>query len=104
MDEQKFLFVDTKEDSVEFLQWLTLISTSNAITCTEPLRSLRTINEFEKFKFPLGSYTKRNINDFKPVDSLLVKKCIESAFIGGTLNRNMDVIKNTKENRKILGI
>lgn len=102
MDE--FLFVDIKETNNGLICFLTLNHVSNAIACTDPLRFIRGFDFVKTFKNPLGSYTRRNISEFKPIHVDKVKKCIESMFISGTLNRTMDVIKDTQQNREILGI
>lgn len=98
-----YLFIDTKGDSAGLLQFLTLCSAINAIGVTQPERFYRESNNLSDFKNPYGSYKSENYN-FVAVDSELIEKVKTTEFITGTLNKNMYVIKNTKENRKILGI
>jgi hypothetical protein len=100
---KKYLFIDTKGDCCGLLQFLTLNLNMNAITCTEPDRFYRDSNDLKTYKHPFQSYKPENYN-FIAVDSELVEKCKTVQYVGGTLNREMSVIENTPENRKILGI
>lgn len=103
--EELFLMINSINNGNEFIEFLTFVETINAISCTDPQRFFKTIDEINKFEKPLDSYSnKRKITDFKKVSSELINKCVEEVYIGGTLCRYMKVIKNTPENRKFLGI
>lgn len=103
-DMDEFLLIDTKESCAGLICFLTLNSRMNAIACTEPLRFVKQMDFIENVKNPLGSYTKRDLTDFKPIHVDKINQCVEDIFISGTLNTNKSVIKNTPENREILGI
>lgn len=104
MEDKKYLYIDTVKDCDGLLCFLTLSHRMNAISCVNPIKHYNEKIDIKQYVNYIGKDRIKNVNDFIAVDSELVDKCIETMFINGTVMSDKQVVKNTKENRIILGI
>ena len=105
MPEEKYLYIDTVKDCDGLLCFLTLSAhRMNALSCVNPLNHIDGKIEIKNHINYIGKDREKNVNDFIGVELENVLQCIETMFIRGTVMSDRQVIKNTKENRIILGI